>query len=225
MRKTKSQKNPYGYQKRIDYTEAHFDSVLKKQFPNINFEIMNNGPNGEAYYFEIDSPVNLKFSDLSKTNLLLKGKYLLKISWVLPTNKEIEDQSILSDFNLIPKIYFGEFYKIPHRSGTDEFYFSVQQFEEGIDLRKLYLKKQITPALKKWIYNEVKKEYEKWSLLYVGNGDLKFSNILITIKGKVYLIDPLFGKTNKRNVESDVKFFENFYLWYNDENFDKNYTR
>lgn len=193
--------NPYGYQKRISKTPM-FEQKANEILKNINYELINTGVNGDIIYFEIEYPIKIQ-------NILLnKGKYLLKIQKPMLTKKDQSELLILSEKNLIPKIYFVNWYLI------------IQDFVDGIDLRKFYLNKNFTPAIKKFLFNEINREYEKWNP--VSHGDLKFSNILLTNKGKIYLIDPLvgFGRSDDFKREQDLDFLKNFQKWYNGKTFD-----
>lgn len=190
----KKLKNPYGYQKRININ-AYFKNEADEVLKGVPYELINTSHNGDVYYFEIN------FSTEVLNVLLTKGKYLLKINREI-TEEEQNELRFLSSKDLLPKIYFVNDRII------------IQKFVEGVDLRKLYLTLQITPALKKYIYKGVLDEYKKWQL--ISHGDIKFSNILLTTKGKIYLIDPLLGfyRTKNEKQRRDLQFLENFDGWY-----------
>lgn len=186
--------NPYGYQKRININ-ANFKDEANEILNGIPYEIINTSHNGDVYYFEINFPTEV-------LNVLLsKGKYLLKINREI-TEEEQNELRFLSSKDLLPKIYFVNDRII------------IQKFVEGVDLRKLYLTRQITPALKEYVYRGVLDEYKKWKLL--PHGDIKFSNILLTTKGKLYLIDPLLGfdQTKNQKQRRDLNFLEDFHGWH-----------
>lgn len=87
-----------------------------------------------------------------------------------------------------------------------------------MDLRKLFRETGTEPhsssVLKKYLYQEIKKELNHWHKLgFGGHGDFDTRNILLDTKGKIWLIDPApnqLSNTIKNDVLtlSDIEYFD-----------------
>lgn len=198
LKNKKLKLNPYSYQKRINYENKDI-KFIKKILSTTNYEIINTSPNGIVAYFELSEPKEifvLSNNEHGQENsvLLNSGKYILKIFTKRLAYEEVDIFRILSNNEIVPKLYF-----------IDQFLL-ISKYEDGIDLRKLYVTKQLTPALRLYIQKEFNKKFNKLKSLDINHGDLKFSNLLLTRTGKLYLIDPLLGFQRK---ESDKNKWDN----------------
>lgn len=134
---------------------------------------------------------------------LLPGKYILKdIRKEEISDKDINMLKSLSDLKLIPKIYFINNIKI------------IMDYFDGITLQD-YLKKH---KLSEKLYQKIRKLVFKWHRLGYAHGDINLfeknkkylgmSNILISKKESIILIDPSLGKiynTNKKLSQFNLK--------------------
>lgn len=172
---------------------------------NIPFESISEGDHGETYIFEVYSR-----KILSNNTILKPGEYLIKRFF---NSSHISDEEIkhlikLSNYGLIPKIYFANKYFIIMK------YVKSTTLKECLDNNSLS-GKEINKIVERLYFL-----IEKWHQLGFVHGDLQnFNNILIT-ENKVYLIDPgSINYADKRKDIADIQYVE-YRLNNPDEEFD-----
>lgn len=182
-KKVRKRKNP-----EIDIIE--FLEDLKPHEDDIKVQSIAEGGYGETYIFQIR---NKKV--LNNGIVLNPGEYLIKRFFNNSANevinkKEIEYLIKLSNYGLIPKIYYID------RN------FVIMKFIEALPLSEYIDNDLFTESEKDKIVERLYVLISKWHELGFAHGDLSLTNILITKTNKVYLIDPVM--INLRNYDSEV---------------------
>lgn len=180
--------------KNPDYDIIEILESLEPHEENIPFESISEGDYGETYAFEIYSR-----KILPDSTVLKPGKYLIKRFFNFDghiSNEEIKYLEKLSNYGLIPKIYFANKYFVIMK------YIKSTTLKECLDNDSLS-RLQISKIVERLYFL-----IDKWHKLGFVHGDLQnFKNILIT-KNKVYLIDPSINYIDKRKDISDIEYIE-----------------
>lgn len=166
---------------------------LKPYENNIKVQSISEGGYGETYIFQIN---NRKV--LNNGTILIPGEYLIKRFFNNSANevinrKEIEYLIKLSNYGLIPKIYYID------RN------FVIMKFIEALPLSVYIDNEMFSESEKDKIIERLYTLISKWHQLGFAHGDLSFTNILITKNYKVYLIDPMMINLRVYDSEIDQK--------------------
>lgn len=168
----KKRKNP-----EIDIIE--FLENLKPFEKNIKTQSLAEGGYGETYIFQIN---NRKVLDNGQ--ILKPGEYLIKRFFNNKddgppiSKKEIAYLSKLSNYGLIPKIY--------HISNK----YVIMKFVEALPLSVYFDNDMLSESDADKITERLYFLISKWHKLGFAHGDISYTNILVTSKKQVYLIDP-----------------------------------
>lgn len=165
MIKRKRRKNPYDEQNLIDLFEKD----------GINIKVFGSGYEANIYYFELNKRKVLPIDGL----LLNKGDYVLKIYYDSSelSKKEIDRLMLLSNYGVIPKIYFIKSNIIIMDYVNGKTYIEFRRENSFNEKRKI-------------VDSKIEDFKRVWEKLGLRHGDLNHTNILITENLKVYFIDP-----------------------------------
>ena len=179
-------RNPFIGEKHLNrpHDIAYSLKIAKSIFGSDNIKFLYLGGKGEETY--LVTLKNNKTLDFPIDLTLKKGKYIAKFAYEIFSKSEIEGLKILSDLNLIPKIYYI--------SST----IYIMKFVEGISVDRLISEdSNLNRGLKLYIYQNIEKELNLWHSMGFVHGDLFLRNVMISKEGKIWLIDPIlyFGET------------------------------
>lgn len=146
---------------------------LEKYFPDIKFTLFAGGKEKEVHKFTITKSI------IVDNTLLKPGKYVI----LLPHEfikyydvKLLNRLKLFSKYGLIPKIY------IYNKN------FIISKYIDGDNLSDVF--KNFTKYEKIKIVNKIEELINIYHKLGFVHGDLTIANVLITLTGKLYIIDP-----------------------------------
>lgn len=162
--------------------EAHVIEFLENLKPfekNIKTQSLAEGGYGETYIFQIN---NRKVLD--DGTILKSGEYLIKRFFNSEddgppiSKKEIAYLLKLSNYGLVPKIYY-----ISNK-------YVIMKFVEALPLSVYFDNDMLSESDADKIAERLYFLISKWHKLGFAHGDISYTNILVTSKKQVYLIDP-----------------------------------
>lgn len=154
--------------KSLTFAQIYDSMYTNKDIENIRH--LGSGVEGRSYYFNVNKNTHI-FETLIK-----KGQYVIKIYKILLKSRDIRYLKKLSNYGLIPKIYYIDSNII------------IMKYING----KTYdvLRKHLSLKEHEYILDQINNLIKVWENLGFAHDDISDGNILITENLKVYFIDP-----------------------------------